>query len=90
MLYEVITRMRQGVLERMIDNVLLTQAIQDAKLRVGDEQVKQAILAMPVITSYSIHYTKLYEAFSASFPELMAPGKNSCMIVSLRLSSSTR
>ena len=40
-------RMRQGVLERMIDDVLVNQAIKDAKLRVGDEQVKKAILAMP-------------------------------------------
>ncbi|MCD8548398.1 MAG: peptidylprolyl isomerase [Aeromonadaceae bacterium] len=40
-------RMRQGVLERLIDDVLVTQAIKEAKLRVGDEQIKQAILAMP-------------------------------------------
>lgn len=55
-------RMRQGVLERMIDDVLLNQAIHDAKLRVGDEQVKQAILAMPYFQKDGQFDNALYQA----------------------------
>lgn len=55
-------RMRQGVLERMIDDVLLNQAIHDAKLRVGDEQVKQAILAMPYFQKDGQFDNSLYQA----------------------------
>ena len=48
---EYIKQMRKGVLDKLIDQLLLDQQAHETHIRVGDEQVKAAIRAMPEFQS---------------------------------------
>ena len=62
MLYEVITAFNKGVGKLYIEDVHF------------DDQAEAYVFTISVITSYSIHYTKLYESQSASFTSTVGFG----------------
>ena len=57
MLYEVITENAIGASTQLKEHVMKLLSVQE-------QETAATLIAFPVITSYSIHYTKLYERLS--------------------------
>ena len=80
MLYEVITRPAFG--SHNIRTVAYLQALAQAEGLSPETCEFQMLFGMAVITSYSIHYTKLYDI---AFPRVRVAAKADSQLTHLRL-----
>ena len=62
-------------LNDLIDRELMRQEAARRDIEVSRQEVVDSIAAIPVITSYSIHYTKLYDAGLAGDPDSRHPAQ---------------